>query len=240
MSLAKIPLIFCVSLAFKRCITSPNPAPPKDEQIQEQKSQVMEFSWYTQGVPKYATSLQFIAGLAEIATILAYQDPTSPLSKFILSWLVFKGGNPANLRLSMLTTIGGIMVITGTLIRVITYRYLGRFFRFEASIQRDHQLVTGGPYSIVRHPSYTGLLISHPGWFLWQFGRGSWVRESGLFNTVVGKAIVLSFAGLVILGTLYLTLTRMSNEDKALRKQFGAQWDQWASKVQYAVFPGIY
>ncbi|KAF8967266.1 hypothetical protein BDZ97DRAFT_543557 [Flammula alnicola] len=132
------------------------------------------------------------------------------------------------------------MVITGTLIRVITYRYLGRFFRFEASIQRDHQLVTGGPYSIVRHPSYTGLLISHPGWFLWQFGRGSWVRESGLFNTVVGKAIVLSFAGLVILGTLYLTLTRMSNEDKALRKQFGAQWDQWASKVQYAVFPGIY
>ncbi|KAF8967260.1 hypothetical protein BDZ97DRAFT_1804134, partial [Flammula alnicola] len=216
-----------------RCLTPPNPAPPKNERMEGQTSQVMEFGWYTQVVLKYATNLQVLAGLVEIAMILAHHCPSSSLSKLFVYLLVFNGGNPASLRVSTLTTIGGMMVITGTLIRVMTYRYLGKFFRYEASIQRDHQLVIGGPYSIVRHPSYTGLIISHPGW-------GSWVRESGMWNTMVGKAIVLSFAVFIILGTLYLTLTRMSNEDKALRKRFGVQWDQWANKVQYSVLPGIY
>jgi len=44
----------------------------------------------------------------------------------------------------------------------------------------------------------------------------------------------------MIIGTLYLVLTRMSNEDEALRKQFGKQWVDWAKKVPYYVVPGIY
>jgi len=132
------------------------------------------------------------------------------------------------------------MVITGTLIRIITYRYLGEFFRFQASIQHDHKLVTGGPYSIVRHPAYTGLLISHLGWFLWQFWEGSWVRESGLLGTAHGKITALSYAVVVILGQLYLALTRISKEDEALRKTFGKRWEDWAKKVPYCAVPGIY
>jgi len=172
--------------------------------------------------------------------IAAAHNPDASLSKLVLGGLLFQGGNAANLRLTPATLLGGLMMVIGTLIRVVTFRYLGKFFRFEASIQKDHQLVTGGPYAIVRHPSYTGLLISHPGWFLWQFGAGSWVRESGLWNTPLGKLGVSAFAVLVILGTLNLTLGRMSSEDKALQTRFGAQWDQWASRVQYMVVPGVY
>ncbi len=51
MSLAKIPFIVLFSLAFNKCITSPNPAPPKTEWIAENTSYT---SWYYQ-VPKYAT-----------------------------------------------------------------------------------------------------------------------------------------------------------------------------------------
>ena len=184
--------------------------------------------------------MQLLAGLIEIALILAAYAPDAPLSKLILRTLLLPGGNAANLRLTPATLAGGLMMVVGTLIRVVTFRYLGKFFRFEASIQKDHKLITGGPYAIVRHPSYTGLLISHPGWFLWQFGAGSWVRESGLWGTVLGKLGVSAFAGLVILGTLNLTLGRMSNEDKALQARFGEQWDRWASQVRYMVVPGIY
>jgi protein-S-isoprenylcysteine O-methyltransferase Ste14 len=37
-------------------------------------------------------------------------------------------------------------------------RHLGRQFRVHAGLYEDHELVTGGPYGIVRHPIYTSLL----------------------------------------------------------------------------------
>ena len=181
-----------------------------------------------------------LACLAEVATILAAHSPDAPLSKLIFDTLLFAGGNAANLQLTPATLAGALMMIAGTLIRVVTFRYLGKFFRFEASIQRDHELITGGPYSVVRHPSYTGLLISHAGWFLWQFGEGSWVLESGLWGAFIGKLAVLAFTVLVILGSIHLTFGRMSSEDAALQARFGTQWDQWASRVRYMVIPGIY
>ncbi|PPQ95544.1 hypothetical protein CVT26_008569 [Gymnopilus dilepis] len=238
MSLVKIPLTLAVCWAFTKAITPPNPPPTKlDKRL---KSNFMEMQWYTSRSPAYATSIQWLAGLAEVATILAFNYPSSQISKFVLSTLVLETGNPAALRLSIATTIGGCMMVIGAILRLTTYRYLGKFFKFEASIQKDHQLVTGGPYSIVRHPAYTGLLLTHPGWFLWQFGEGSWIRESGLLNTAVGQLVVWTFAVVMILGTLYLTLGRMHKEDAALRKHFGRQWDEWASRVQYRVIPGLW
>lgn len=139
-----------------------------------------------------------------------------------------------------MSAIGGAMIVAGTLIRLTTYRYLGKFFKFEASIQKDHQLVTGGPYAFVRHPSYTGLILSHPGWVLWHFGEGSWVRESGMWNTFAGKFVILGFFVSIICGMLYLVLMRMKNEDDALRKQFGKNWDTWAKNVPYFLIPGVY
>ena len=181
-----------------------------------------------------------MAGIVEIATILAWNVRSSDLSQSILSLLLIKGGRPEGLQLTSIIVLGGVMIIAGSLIRFATYRYLGEFFRFEASIQRNHKLVTGGPYSIVRHPGYTGLLISHSGWFSWQFWEGSWVRESGLLDTMQDKFAVLTYTLLVILGGLYLALMRMSKENEALRKHFGKQWDDWAKKIPYYVVPGIY
>ncbi|KJA15132.1 hypothetical protein HYPSUDRAFT_149564 [Hypholoma sublateritium FD-334 SS-4] len=184
--------------------------------------------------------MQLLAGLAEIILIAAAQSLDLPHSRFILGAFLFNGGNAANLRLTPATLVGALMMLAGTLLRVVTYRYLGPFFRFEASIQKDHALVTGGSYAVVRHPSYSGLLLSHVGWFLWQFGAGSWLRESGLWETVGGKFDVSVFAGLVILGSLSVTLGRMASEDRALQARFGAQWDRWVNRVRYMVVPGVY
>ena len=51
------------------------------------------------------------------------------------------------------------MASVGGLIRYKCYRTLGSMFTFEMSIRKDHILVTSGPYAIVRHPSYTGIIL---------------------------------------------------------------------------------
>ena len=141
--------------------------------------------------------------------------------------------------MSNAAAIGLTLIILGTWIRLTTYRHLGRFFRFETSIQKGHELIVSGPYSVVRHPSYAGLILLNGGWFLWQLSKGSWIMESGLWNTMLGRLLVIDFSVLKILGPIYL-LSRMPKEDRALRNHFGKEWDDWAKRVPYSIFPGIY
>ena len=122
----------------------------------------------------------------------------------------------------------------------MTFRHLGQFFRIDTSIQKDHELIVSGPYSIVRHPSYASLILLSVGWFPWHLGKGSWIMESGLWNTTLGRLLIaIYFSVLHILGMIFL-LPRMSKEDAALRNKFGKKWDDWARRVPYSVFPGIY
>ena len=54
-----------------------------------------------------------------------------------------------------------------------------------------------------------------------------------------GKLLVVIYSILNILMTI-LGLVRMKKEDAALRNQFGEKWDNWAKRVPYSIFPGIY
>jgi len=157
-----------------------------------------------------------------------------------LSLAFFKAGHPKNLRLTFASSLGATLWLFGAALRIRTYGDLGSFFRYDISIQKDHRLITTGPYSIVRHPSYSGLLLANIGWFLWNFSEGSWVRESGLLSKSIGVVLLIAYIGFVILPTSIITLSRMSREDAALRKKFGAEWDEWARRVPYSVVPGIY
>ena len=142
--------------------------------------------------------------------------------------------------MSNTAAIGLTLMVLGTLIRLMTYRYMGRFFRAEISIQKDHELIVSGPYSVVRHPSYTGGILVNVGGFLWQLTKGSWIIESGLWNTVLGRLLVVAYFGTIHIFITFFALARMSKEDMALRNQFGKKWDDWAKRVPYAIFPGIY
>jgi len=238
MSLAKIPITFIASYALLKAMTPPQPPPEKEER--RIKGTFLESGWYIRTVIYLGGKLTILSTLLEIVTILAWNYPAFPISKVILSTLVFSGGRPDQLHVTPVSAIGVAMIVVGTWIRLSTFRYLGRYFRFEASIQKDHQLITGGPYSVVRHPSYSAFLLTHPGWILWQGAEGSWVRESGLWNTTGGQLIVLAYTVCVIFGTLYLTFMRMGNEDEALHKEFGKKWEEWAKDVPYKLIPGIY
>ena len=121
----------------------------------------------------------------------------------------------------------------------MTYHHMGRFLQMEASIQKDHELIVSGPYSVVHHPSYMGLILVLGGLVTWHLSKGSWIMESGLWNTMLGKLLIVLYFSFMIIIT-FCRLARMSKEDIGLRNQFGKEWDDGAKRVPYSIFPGIY
>ena len=49
--------------------------------------------------------------------------------------------------------------LLGLLLRIWSIYTLGSFFSVNVAIHKEHQLIDLGPYAIIRHPSYTGLLL---------------------------------------------------------------------------------
>ena len=81
---------------------------------------------------------------------------------------------------------------------------LGRQWRIEAGLSSDHQLVTTGPYAVVRHPIYTSMLCMLLG--------------TGFMITPVRTLLVASL--LFIVGMEI----RVRVEDKLLASRFGEQF----------------
>src|SRR5204862_2727592 len=56
-----------------------------------------------------------------------------------------------------------VLFATGLLLRWWAIVTLGRFFTVDVTIEKDHELVERGPFRMVRHPSYTGVLLAFVG-----------------------------------------------------------------------------
>src|SRR6516164_1744801 len=100
--------------------------------------------------------------MAEVAVILASHTPDWRVPRNILSWLVTKG-SPERIQPSPLFFLGTTLATLGGYIRYRCYQELGQLYTFEMSIRKDHNLVKTGPYSIVRHPGYAGVLFTAMG-----------------------------------------------------------------------------
>ena len=127
--------------------------------------------------------------------------------------------------------IGTFLIIYGGVIRWQCYRALGRLFTFQLSIRKDHQLVTSGPYAVVRHPSYTSGFMCFIGAIFMDCTQGSWLRDSGVLNDVLVKS-VFTFWGVFMTCFCALILPRLNEEDTLMKVQFGKQWDEWAGRVR--------
>lgn len=56
-----------------------------------------------------------------------------------------------------------LVFLSGVVLRMMSVRTLGRFYSHRVRVTADHALVTGGPYAVLRHPAYTGMLVAHAG-----------------------------------------------------------------------------
>ena len=60
-------------------------------------------------------------------------------------------------------SIGIFLMFLGVLVRQYAIAILGHFFSLTVQISEDHKVVENGPYRLIRHPSYTGILITFIG-----------------------------------------------------------------------------
>jgi protein-S-isoprenylcysteine O-methyltransferase Ste14 len=63
----------------------------------------------------------------------------------------------------MFEVAGVVLFVAGLLLRWWAIITLGRFFTVDVTIEKDHELVERGIFRVVRHPSYTGVLLAFVG-----------------------------------------------------------------------------
>lgn len=126
--------------------------------------------------------------------------------------------------------------ILGSSLRVYCYRIMSSFFTFELSIRKDHKLITHGPYSVVRHPSYVGAVLCGVGAVGSHLSKGSWL-SSWIGTTAVGWLSAWAFTMVLVRIAL---IPRMNKEDKMLKEAFGKEWEDWARRVPYRLIPWMY
>ena len=114
--------------------------------------------------------------------------------------------------------LGVILFAVGGVLRLWPVFVLGHRFSGLVAIQEGHTLVTTGIYSVIRHPSYLGLLINSLGWGL-------------AFRAGIG----------VLLTALLLPplIARIRSEEALLRSQFGAEYDAYCARTSRLV-PGVF
>lgn len=97
-----------------------------------------------------------------------------------------------------------VLVVAGAALREWAIAVLGRFFSRTVSIEQGHQLITRGPFRWIRHPAYTGMLITDASVIL---GLGTWVGALLMFVLVLGAA-----------------LYRIRVEERAMLETFGDEY----------------
>ncbi|KAF9264265.1 hypothetical protein L218DRAFT_901163, partial [Marasmius fiardii PR-910] len=216
-------------------VTPPHPPPPKEE---EAPSTSWEILVKQRCGPKLVKLICWFASFSELVVIAARAiGPTCDLSRRILGILDGKRSIDF-VHASPLCIMGAMLAVLGGMIRHLCYRELGSLFTFEMSIKRGHRLVTTGPYSLARHPGYTGVLCTVVGVTVLHIGPGSWARECGILESKVGMTIMctyLALTGLISFGLL----SRMAKEDEALRDKFKEEWEEWARRVPWRLVPRV-
>ncbi|MEV0639945.1 isoprenylcysteine carboxylmethyltransferase family protein [Streptomyces sp. NPDC050619] len=61
----------------------------------------------------------------------------------------------------MLVPVG--LLTAGAALRLLSIRTLGRFYSHRVRTVHDHRITDTGPYRVLRHPAYTGMLLAHVG-----------------------------------------------------------------------------
>ena len=114
---------------------------------------------------------------------------------------------------------GIALMLAGMAIRATAIATLRRFFTVHVTIQESHELVDKGIYRVIRHPSYTGALISFVGL---GFAFGSWLS----------LAIIIAAA---LIGFGY----RIRVEEAALIAHFGERYRSYSSRTKRLI-PFVY
>jgi protein-S-isoprenylcysteine O-methyltransferase Ste14 len=122
--------------------------------------------------------------------------------------------------MSIYWVIPGIIFFFVSVIFVDWAMMVNTHFETSVRIQKDreHKVITNGPYGIIRHPGYVG-----------------WILLTISFPLIVGSLFAWIPTGIMIVAVLI----RTALEDKTLRNELEGYLD-YSKKVKYRLIPGIW
>jgi protein-S-isoprenylcysteine O-methyltransferase Ste14 len=113
--------------------------------------------------------------------------------------------------------VGTLIIVVGAWLMCWSLVFF-RSWRFRAKLDAGHELATGGPYALVRHPIYAGLNLLALGSAVWTPTVFTWV------------AAVLMVIGSDLRGRA---------EEAVLSAAFGDQYRQYCARTK-RFLPGVY
>jgi len=106
--------------------------------------------------------------------------------------------------------LGAGVTIAGLLFAVWAREHLGRNWSRSVTIKQGHELITTGPYAVVRHPIYTGIL-------------------TGFLGMAIAMSQVRGFTSFVL---IFLALwLKLRMEEQFMRSQFGETYSTYARQT---------
>jgi len=105
---------------------------------------------------------------------------------------------------------GLLILVAGLVLRGWAIKTLGDYFTGRVMVSADQPVITAGPYRLLRHPSYTGLLLACAGTGL---AAANWIS--------VAAMVVLPLAAL---------LWRIHAEENALLSTLGSRYAAYAAQ----------
>jgi len=133
-------------------------------------------------------------------------------------YLLFRGYDlpyPFNVRIIPYTNpilvAAAILCVCGLVLCFWARAVLGRNWSGTITLKENHELIVRGPYRLVRHPIYTGLLVM-------------------VIATVMQQGHVAAITGLILVfASFWIKLTE---EEELMRKQFSDQYLAYVERVK--------
>jgi protein-S-isoprenylcysteine O-methyltransferase Ste14 len=112
---------------------------------------------------------------------------------------------------------GLALVVVGLGFSVAARLSLGRNWSGTVTLKQDHELIQSGPYALVRHPIYTGLLLALVGTAI-----------------AVGRWRAIAALALLLVGVVY----KIGVEERFMRAEFGDAYERYRGRVK-ALLPFV-
>ena len=137
----------------------------------------------------------------------------------VFGWfLVFRGyrlGSPFNIQIipetEAILVAAALLCLCGLGFCLWARAVLGRNWSGTVTLKENHELIVRGPYQLVRHPIYTGLLAM-------------------LVATAIEQGHIAGMLGLIFVFASFWI--KLNNEEEVMRKQFPDQYAAYAERVK--------
>jgi len=115
--------------------------------------------------------------------------------------------------------IGVALGVAGVALRASAMATLGRYYSLTPQAETEQAIVTMGPYRLIRHPGYAGILLSLLGL---QLIAGTWVGLLAMLFVLVPLPV------------------RIQIEEQLLTDHLGKRYADYERRTPYRLLPGIY